>query len=109
VPAPPSLSPPVIVAGSVTVALAATTVVTGVLYLDRRSDYEAASTATERRSEYDSAHTLGVVNAVCLAGTLAGAALTGYLYFAGKPGHSTAHVLPAVSPSFAGVFARSEF
>lgn len=109
-PASTGLPTSVWIAGGVTVALAATTVVTGVLYLDRRSDYEGSSDPAERQSKYDSAHALGVANAAFLAATLGGAALTGYFYFTTKKSPTGgAHVLPALGPSFAGVVAGSEF
>ena len=105
----------VYVVGGITVALAAGTAVTGIVYLDRRSSYENGTDAAQRQSDYDAAQTLGYVNAGLLVGTLAGAAVTGYLYLR-DPEPTTASgaiELPSVSPilgrGFAGVAATGAF
>jgi serine/threonine-protein kinase len=75
----------VYIAGGATIALAAATTATSIVYLQQRSSYndegrhnpdvEAAA------DEQDSLRTLGVVNAVLWIATAGSAALTGYLYF----------------------------
>jgi tetratricopeptide (TPR) repeat protein len=108
-PASTGLSTPVIVAGSATLALAATTVVTGIVYLNHRANYENATDPAERRAEYDSAQAFGIANVSLLAGTLGGAALTTYFYVTSARSTSRAHLSPRLAPGFAGVVAGSEF
>jgi hypothetical protein len=98
----------VYVAGGVTLALAAGATVTGILYLDRQSEYEDG---TNDQSAYDAAQTLGYVNAGLWVGTLAGALLTGYLYLSqpAPPSAATPSVVPLVGRGFAGVAATGAF
>ena len=62
--------------GAVTAGLLAGAIVTGVLYADRKSDYEK----TSAESDFDAARTLGVVNAILWIGVASGAGLTTYVY-----------------------------
>jgi tetratricopeptide (TPR) repeat protein len=64
------------VTGAVTVGLLAGAIVTGVLYAERKSDYE--KTLTE--DDYDAARALGIVNAILWIGVASGAGLTTYIY-----------------------------
>ena len=98
----------VYVAGGVTLALAAGATVTGILYVDRRNDYEPG---TNDQADYDAAQTMGYVNAGLWVGTLLGAALTGYLYFSAPEPATVAapSVVPLVGRGFAGVAATGAF
>jgi hypothetical protein len=64
------------VTGAVTAGLLAGAVVTGVLYMDRKEEYER----THAEADYDAARTLAVTNAVLWIGVTGGAGLTTYLY-----------------------------
>jgi len=64
------------VTGAVTAGLLAGAIVTGMLYVDRKNDYDR----TGMEADYDAARTFGVVNAVLWIGTAAGAGLTTYFY-----------------------------
>ena len=88
--------------------MAAGATVTGILYLDRRSDYEAGTNA---ESDYNAAQTMGYVNAGLWVGTLVGAALTGYLYLSDPEpsAAATPSVVPLVGRGFAGVAATGSF
>jgi hypothetical protein len=70
------------VAGGTTIALAVAATVTGIVYLGKRDSYneQRASGSPEAQSSYDSAHTLGTVNAVLWGATAGGAVLTTVLY-----------------------------
>ncbi|HEX6276874.1 MAG TPA: tetratricopeptide repeat protein [Polyangiaceae bacterium] len=92
------------VAGAVTAGLLAGAVVTGVLYTDRKDDYEH----THSEADYDAARTLLVANAVLWIGVATGAGLTTYLYVtrpAEVPGVASASGLPhGAIAHFAGRF-----
>lgn len=98
----------VYVVGGVTLALAAGATVTGILYFDRKNEYEPG---TNDQADYDAAQTMGYVNAGLWVGTVVGAAVTGYLYFSDpKPSTVAApSVVPLVGRGFAGVAATGAF
>ena len=56
--------------------------VTGIVYLNEKGTYDEqrASGSPVARSSYDSAHTLGTVNAILWGVAAGGAVLTTYLY-----------------------------
>lgn len=102
------------VAGGATVALGAATIVTGAMYLSRRTDYKeyrkTAESEDDHGPDYGPAQTLGTVNAVLLAGTVVGAGLTAYLYFTRPEAPvRTGKVTLSVGPGFSGVAASGEF
>lgn len=103
------LTVPVIVTGSVTVALAAATAVTGVLYLNHRSNYRAETDPTERHSEYDTAQGFGIASTALFVGTLGCAAATTYLYVSSRNSTTRARLSPMVGPGFAFVTAGGDF
>jgi len=102
-------STPVLVAGGATLALAAATIVTGVVYAGHRSDYRAATDPEKRRSEFDSARAFGVANAVLLAGTVVGGGFTTYFVLTREGSTARARLAPTIVPGFAGVVAGGEF
>jgi hypothetical protein len=124
VPAPPAPPPKVehsrpvptsvFVAGGATLALGAASAITGAMYLSRRADYQeyrkTAQSEDDHGPDYGPAQTLSTVNTVLLAGTVVGAGLTAYLYFA-RPELpvKTGQVKLHVAPGFAGVAAGGEF
>ncbi|HVR18034.1 MAG TPA: hypothetical protein VMS65_00010 [Polyangiaceae bacterium] len=79
------------VTGAVTAGLLAGAIVTGVLYADRKDDYEK----TKAESDYDAARTLGVVNAILWIGVASGAGLTTYVYVTRPEQPRTAGLIPA--------------
>ncbi len=104
----------VYVAGGATLALGAASVVTGLLYLDRRESYQdyrsAAKDETDQGPDYDSAKALGVTNVVLWTTTAVGAGVTAYLYFTRPDTPARGVSLSAtVSPGFTGLTARGEF
>jgi hypothetical protein len=101
----PGLPTSVIAAGGATLVLTTGAVVTGVLYLQRRSDYEENNS----RADYDAARNLGYANLALTALALGGAALTGYLYFDRAEPAATASVVPLVGRGFVGLGAQGEF
>jgi len=103
------LSVPVIVTGSLTVGLAAATAVTGILYLNHRSNYRAATDAAERHSEYDTAQAFGIASTALFVGTVGCAAVTTYLYVKSKNSTTRARLSPVLAPGLAFVSAGGEF
>lgn len=104
----------VYVAGGATVALGIAAAVTGGLYLDRRAEYDTLEKNPEndgaREDAHDSAQTFGLLNAIFLAGTAGGAALTGYLYATRPTVRSAELVLtPYAGPGGFGIVTRGEF
>jgi hypothetical protein len=104
----------VYVAGGATVALGAATVVTGILYLNKRASYHdyraTAQNENDRGPDYDAAKTLGVTNAVLFGATLVGAGVTAYLYTTRpKTAIVTGSVSASVGMGFSGLVARGEF
>lgn len=104
----------VYIAGGATVALGAASIVTGAFYLDRRAAYEDFAAVPEndtaREREHGAAQAFGMLNALFLAGTAGGAALTGYLY-ATRPSAPAANasVMPFAAPGGFGLVTRGEF
>jgi len=93
------------VSGGVTVALVAAAVVTGVLALNRRAEYNEnnrADVAMERKRELrDSARTMDWVNTAFVGGALVGAGVTTYFLLAQPSADVSARVgLSGVSVSF---------
>jgi tetratricopeptide (TPR) repeat protein len=104
----------VYVAGGATLALGAASIVTGLIYLDRRASYQdyrsAATDESDQGPDYDSAKALGVTNVVLWSATAVGAGVTAYLYFTRPKTQARAVNLSAtVSPGFSGISARGEF
>jgi hypothetical protein len=104
----------VYVAGGATVALGVATAVSGGLYLDRRAEFTDLEATPEndraREEAHDDAQTFGVLNAVFLAATAGGAAVTGYLY-ATRPTVRSGRtsVTPFAAPGGFGIVTRGEF
>jgi hypothetical protein len=100
-----------IVSGAVTGAFLVGSVVTGVLYSSKRSDFNDANAANDpsRFDKRDSAQTLGTVNAVLVGGTLVSAGFFVYFLVSGNkhesPPASTARLrlTPLLSPQVAGL------
>jgi len=111
--ATPSSSPNVgaIVSGAATGAFLIGSVVTGVLYSSKRSDFNDANSSNDpsRFDTRDSAQTLGTVNAVLVGGTLVSAGFFVYFLVSGgkheSPPASAARLrlTPVVSPRVAGL------
>jgi hypothetical protein len=104
----------VYVAGGTTLALGAASIVTGFLYLDRRSSYqdyrETATDEADQGPDHDPAKTLGVTNAVLWTATAVGAGVTAYLYVTRpEAAIETVSVSASVAPGFSGIVARGEF
>lgn len=97
----------VYVAGGVTLALAAGSGVTGLAYLNRRSDFDAAAKAEpdshETQQRHASAQRMGYVNLGLWAATALGAGVTTYLYVTRPARPKTARVLPWAGPTSAGL------
>ena len=100
-----------IVSGVATGAFLVGSVVTGVLYSSKRSDFNDANASNDpsRFDKHDSAQTLGTVNAVLVGGTLVSAGFFVYFLVSGgkheSPPASTARLrlTPVVSPQVAGL------
>ncbi|HEY5374114.1 MAG TPA: hypothetical protein VIK01_10545 [Polyangiaceae bacterium] len=120
--APPAAAPAassgshtgVIVSGVATGAFVAATVVTGILYSGKRSDFNSAnnSTDTSRFNKRDSAQTLGTVNLVCAGGALVSAGLLVY-FLATSASHEAAPaasaglgIVPLIAPNGGGLLLR---
>jgi hypothetical protein len=103
-----------IVSGVATGAFLAGTVVTGILYSGKRSDFNSANKGSDdsRFSKRDSASTLGTVNLVLAGGTLVSAGILVY-FLATSGSHESAPaasarlgVVPLIAPNGAGVLLR---
>jgi hypothetical protein len=106
----------VYVAGGVTIALAAATIVTGIIYLDKRSTYHTALADHDNvpwpgaETQRDSARLAGDLNAALWVATACSAASTLYLYLA-RPERDAApsaaraapRVAPVLAPGYAGL------
>lgn len=100
-----------IVSGVATGAFLVGSVVTGVLYSSKRSDFNDANDSNDpaRFDKRDSAQTLGTVNAVLVGGTLVSAGFFVYFLVSGgkheSPPASSARLrlTPVVSPQVAGL------
>jgi hypothetical protein len=84
----------VYVVGSATLAVGVAAAITGVVFLEQRSQYKSGE---GNRSE-DSILKLGYVNAGLFAATGVGAALTAYLYFARPERKASDHVGARITP-----------
>lgn len=97
----------VYLAGGVTLALAATSGVTGVAYLDKKSDYEDLAQEDGRTREVEererSARRYGYVNLGLWIGTAVGAGVTTYLYVTRPTKRSAVQLTPWLSPQLAGL------
>jgi hypothetical protein len=103
-----------IVSSVATGAFLASTVVTGILYSGKRSDFNSANNSNDdsRFSKRDSAGTLGTVNLVCAGGTLVSAGFLVY-FLATSGSHESAPaasarlgVVPLIAPNGAGLLLR---
>jgi len=103
------LTVPVIVAGSVTIALAAATTVTGIVYLNHRSSYQGETDPVERKSQYDQAQGFQIASTALFVGTLAGAGATTYLYLTSPESTTRARLTPVLAPGLAFVSAEGRF
>jgi hypothetical protein len=100
-----------IVSGAVTGAFLVGSVVTGVLYSSKRSDFDDANANNDpsRFDKRDSAQTLGTVNAVLVGGTLVSAGFFVYFLVSGSKHESPPasagrlRLTPVVSPQLAGL------
>lgn len=97
----------VYLSGGITLALAASASVTGVAYLNKRSDYEALAksegltdTVEGRREK---AERYGYVNLGLWIGAAIGAGVTTYLYVTRPTQESAIHVTPWLGPQVAGL------
>ncbi len=101
-----------IVSGVATGAFLAGTVVTGILYSGKRSDFKDANSSLDptRFDKRDSASTLGAVNLVFAGGTLISAGFLVY-FLATAGSHESApsaalNVVPLVAPNGGGLLVR---
>jgi hypothetical protein len=103
-----------IVSGVATGAFLAATVVTGILYSGKRSDFKSANAGTDttRFDKRDSAKTLGTVNLVCAGGALVSAGILVYFLATPRSHESPAAasgrlgVVPLIAPDGAGLLLR---
>ena len=104
----------VIVSGVATGAFVAATVVTGILYSGKRSDFNSANKSTDstRFDKRDSAATLGTVNLVCAGGALVSAGVLVY-FLATSGSHEAAPtasaglgIVPLIAPNGGGLLLR---
>jgi hypothetical protein len=110
------LTVPIYVAGGATLALAAASIATGVVYLQRKSDFDdanAGDTASTREVQdlRDRAQSMALVSTAFTAAAIVGAGITAGLYFARpeQPKASTRssalpRVAPLLAPSTAGIW-----
>ena len=101
----------VYVAGGITLALAAGAGVTGVAYLNKKSDYDdlpqdRSSSALTRR---DQALKYGRINLGLWIGTAIGAGVTTYLYVSRPAARVAVRVTPLLGPQVAGLGAAGSF
>jgi hypothetical protein len=103
-----------IVSGIATGAFVAATVVTGILYSGKRSDFNSANKSGDstRFDKRDSAQTLGTVNLVCAGGALVSAGFLVY-FLATSGSHEAAPtasarlgLVPLIAPNGAGLLLR---
>lgn len=104
----------VYVAGSITLALTAGATVSGIVYLNKRSDYQDNKYASDAGAMRDTAQRYGAMNIGLWAGTLVGAGVTTYLYVT-RPSRPAARaelrprVAPWAAPRSAGLCAWGDF
>jgi len=101
--APTGIGLPVYIAGGATVAMALGTTITGVLYLGRRSDYNAINGKPDRSKQEaedarSKASTMQTVSTVFGVATLVGAGVTTYLFLTGSGSSTATTGKPRVSP-----------
>lgn len=100
-----------IVTGIATGAFAIGSVVTGVLYSSKRSDFNDANASNDpsRFDKRDEAQTMGTINAVMIGGTAVSAGLLVYFLVSGgkhespPPSSAGLKLTPVVSPQVAGL------
>lgn len=97
----------VYLAGGITLALAASASVTGVAYLNKRSDYEALAKTEGLTDDVESrrerAQRYGYANLGLWIGTAIGAGVTTYLYVTRPTQKSAIHISPWLGPQVAGL------
>lgn len=97
------------VGAGVTGALAVGAVVTGIVALSKRSDFNAINDANhpadQKQSAHDSAVSMGVVNTALTAAAFVGAGVTAYLYLSRpeKPASGRTYVTPWVAARSGGL------
>lgn len=89
----------VYLAGGITLALAAGAGVTGLAYLNKRDDYNAAMT----KDRQDDALRYSYVNLGLWIGAAVGAGVTTYLYVNRPAAHARLRVTPLLAPQLAGL------
>lgn len=87
----------VYIAGGVTLALAVGAGATGLVYLNRKDDFENASGSRDRALTY------GRINLGLWIGAAAGAGVTAYLFATRPTQRSALHVTPLLGPQVAGL------
>lgn len=101
-------------AGAITLALAAGATVSGIVYLQKRSDYQDNKYASDARATRETAERYGAMNIGLWAGTLVGAGVTTYLYVS-RPSRPAARaelrprVAPWAAPRSAGLCVAGDF
>ena len=108
------IPPLVYVTGATTLALTAGAVVTGLLYVRKKKDFDAAPRGSDERGNlYTKAETLGWLNGGLSAAALIGAGVTVVLYSTRpeqrRSGRATPHLSAWVLPSEGGLSLSSEF
>jgi hypothetical protein len=113
------LTVPIYIAGGATLGLAAASIATGVVYLQRKSDFEDANegqtaSTTEVQDLRDRAQSMALVSTAFTAAAVVGAGITAGLYFARPEQAKTSavrtrrsalpRVAPLVGPSTAGLW-----
>lgn len=102
---------PAIIAAVATGGLLIGTIATGIMYNSRKDDFEDADRLRlpDRFSKREDAQSMGVINAVCLAGTVIGAGLTVVLFATGSsdeeapPAAAKLEIAPAFGPGIGGL------
>lgn len=101
---------PIYIAAGATIALGVGAGVTGLLYLNKRKDFndinDAQHTDAEKTDARDSAKTMGLVSTVLTGGAVVGAVITGVLFVTRPEKSSTVALEPWTDFSSAGIQVR---
>jgi hypothetical protein len=102
------LTTPIYIAGGATIAVAAASAVTGIVFLKRRSDFNHANedpttSESERHSLHDRANSMSIVSSALAAAAVVGAGITAGFYFTRPEERHTATLTPFIAPRAGGL------